>query len=123
MPQYEMPINSCEAQERFNALDSFTQGYIEAALEGEEIEHFGGLRRAAFDDLAPGTVARMVADCADFQQAAGAMRGGYQAGVDFWLTRNGLSPVIAPGDKLTELAHGYGLSDLYVGDDGRIYVT
>ena len=52
-----------------------------------------------------------------------------QAGHDFWLTRNhhgagfwdrGLGEV---GERLTDAAHAYGSSDLYVGDDGKVYVS
>lgn len=133
-----MPINSSDAHKRFQALDSFTQGYVETALwigllEDEEIEHFGGLHRAAFDDLAPECLEQLCADCADFQQAAAAMLetwgDDHQAGHDFWLTRNrhgagfwdrGRGKL---GDDLTGLAHGYGSCNLYVGDDGRIYAV
>ena len=50
-----------------------------------------------------------------------------QLGHDLWLTRNyhgagfwdrGLGEI---GDKLTELAHSYGVITLYIGDDGKIY--
>jgi hypothetical protein len=52
-----------------------------------------------------------------------------QVGHDFWLTRNrhgagfwdrGLGEL---GDRLTAAAHVYGSSDLYVGDDGKVYVS
>lgn len=52
-----------------------------------------------------------------------------QIGHDFWLTRNhhgagfwdrGLGAV---GDELTKLAESFGDSDLYVGDDGSVYVS
>ena len=52
-----------------------------------------------------------------------------QDGHDFWLTRNGhgagfwdrgLGDV---GDRLTDIAHGFGECDLYAGDDGRVYVS
>lgn len=51
-----------------------------------------------------------------------------QLGVDFWLTRNGhgagfwdrgLGEI---GVALTELSKSYGASDLYLGDDGLLYV-
>ncbi len=60
------------------------------------------------------------------------------AGHDFWLTRNrhgagfwdgdwnGLPPLATcdqAGDVLTAAAHKFGECDLYVGDDGRVYVT
>lgn len=51
-----------------------------------------------------------------------------QFGHDFWLTRNrhgagfwdcGLGEL---GRKLTDWAHSYGSSDMYVGDDGKVYL-
>jgi hypothetical protein len=51
-----------------------------------------------------------------------------QMGHDFWLTRNhhgagfwdrGLGDL---GDALTKWAHTYGDADLYVGDDGNLYL-
>lgn len=51
------------------------------------------------------------------------------AGHDFWLTRNchgagfwdrGLGKI---GKQLTDMAHPYDECSLYVGDDGKIYVT
>lgn len=53
------------------------------------------------------------------------------AGHDFWLTRNGhgagfwdRSELDKPTQgRLTKAAHAFGNSDLYVGDDGRIYVS
>ena len=48
---------------------------------------------------------------------------------DFWLTRNGHGAGFWDGDWpepqasiLTEAAHGYGESDPYIGDDGKIYI-
>lgn len=52
-----------------------------------------------------------------------------QAGHDFWLTRNhhgagfwdrGLGEI---GKALTDASHAYGDCDLYLGDDGKIYVA
>ena len=61
------------------------------------------------------------------------------AGHDFWLTRNGhgsgfwdrdgVGESGAPagptglGARLTDAAHAFGTSDIYVGDDGRLYVS
>lgn len=50
-------------------------------------------------------------------------------GIDFWLTRNGHGAGFwdrglgERGDRLTTAAHAYGSSDLYVGDDGLVYVA
>ena len=138
MPQYIMPINTRTARVRFQALDAFTQAYIEAALwvglaEDEEIERFGGTHRAAFNDLAPRAVTVLAADCADFQQCNAALLAAWGddtgAGHDFWLTRNrhgagfwdrGRGKL---GDQLTTAAHAYGEVYLYVGNDGRIYAN
>ena len=52
-----------------------------------------------------------------------------QIGHDFWLTRNhhgagfwdrGLGKF---GDELTEIAHSFGPSDGYVGDDNKVYLS
>ena len=87
------------------------------------------------DDLPAATHASMWEDLAGFINGAletdpdifdGIDAG--QVGHDFWLTRNhhgagfwdrGLGE---RGDILTKLAHPYGESDLYVGDDGKVYV-
>ena len=53
-----------------------------------------------------------------------------QAGHDFWLTRNGHGPGFwdrpeiygeEKAQELSALAETFGVVDLYVGDDGRIY--
>lgn len=60
--------------------------------------------------------------------------GAEQIGHDLWLTRNrhgagfwdrfgGDTEGARHGDVLTEAARAYGTSDLYIGDNGRIYVA
>lgn len=116
-------------------MNSFTLAYIKAALwsstDGQwepltpsKIQHNGGL------NLAPSTLARMVADCEAFQRDHAALLVGIspaQAGHDLWLTRcghgagywdRGLGEV---GDRLAAAAEALGPVDLYVGDDGLIY--
>lgn len=51
-----------------------------------------------------------------------------QAGHDFWLTRNGHGTGFwdrdlpdGLGDLLTKKAKAFGMCDLYVGDDGKLY--
>lgn len=114
-------------------------GYIECALwagydwRGEDDgsnpqpldENYGP------NDLAPETVAAITAEVVDFLEANAAdvatLEPG-QVGHDLYLTRNhhgagfwdrGLGEV---GERLTAAAHAYGTSDLYVGDDGKLYV-
>lgn len=120
-----------------NKLSAFTKAYIECALwsstdeDGEPLD-----REYSVNDIAPETMAKMIADCADFEDACAEMLGivyelgGYdaeRAGHDFWLTRNrhgagfwdrGLSTV---GKDLTDMAHPYGSFDLYIGDDGKVH--
>lgn len=154
----------------FDNLDSFTQGYIEAmfftdeeqlceesgrdmpsvAFDAETMEtRFVGGNSPGFGDLAPATLARIIADCTAFRAslpvdghgrtwldlASDYAPQGYddeQAGRDFWFTRNGhgvgfwdrgLGEV---GDKLSN-ACGWRTSfqqvDSYVGDDGLIYLA
>lgn len=111
-------------------LDTFTTAYIVAALWssiGEDGEPLDGLYTV--DDIATDTLADMVADCDDFQAANAADIEGKEerAGHDFWLTRNRHGAGFWDGDwphdfgqRLTQNAHAYGSSDLYVGDDGLI---
>ncbi len=92
------------------------------------------------EDLAPETLARMVADCERFQREnAELLISEYcpsqvdntidrQAGHDFWLTRNGHGSGFWDGDwtepaatRLTNASKAFGEMNLYVGDDGRIY--
>lgn len=131
-----------------NDLEAFTREYIVAALWTESIgEDFANQRKTAHgEDFAPDTNllgfgfgigdldstarANVNASCesfvrtnlADLRELDAA-----QCGHDFWLTRNhhgagfwdrGYGEV---GVRLTNAAHSYGESSLYVGDDGRIY--
>ena len=115
-------------------MDAFLQAYIECALwsetdnEGNPLDDSYGP-----DDLAPETVRAMKEDCEDFQvaNANDLERAGFatQNGHDFWLTRNrhgagfwdrGYGEV---GKRLTEAARACGSTYLYVGDDGKLYVS
>jgi hypothetical protein len=122
-------------------MDNFTSAYIECALwsstaygvpEDDGEGHFDtsmeryGLTK---EDLAPETLANMVADCHHFLETFGHLIDDTErAGHDFWLTRNrhgagfwdGRWPEPA-ATQLTEAAQAYGEVDLYVGDDGKIY--
>lgn len=119
MPEFVLDHGSAETAAAFQALDSFTQGYIEALFFTDE-EHlceesgrempavafdmatmetrYVGGNSPGFADLAPDTLSRIIADCAAFQSANRALideattRDGYDdmsAGRDFWYTRNG----------------------------------
>lgn len=126
-------------------MDDFTRAYIATALwssTDDEGEPLDGVHDES--DIAPDTLAAMVADCASFQTtnaglladaiATGAVKCGPdfdemgRAGHDFWLTRNRHGAGFWDGDwpepyakQLTDMAHAYGSVDLYVGDDGAIH--
>lgn len=97
------------------------------------------------EDIAPEALAKMLADCARFADEQGeiiraAIETGEvrfgpdfgaigRAGHDFWLTRNGHGAGFWDGgwpepmaDTLTNAAKSFGGCDLYVGDDGRLYI-
>lgn len=119
MPEFILDRGSPEAARQFQALDSFTQGYIEAMFFTDEEQlceesgrempavavdmatmetRFVGGNSLGFGDLAPDTLARIIADCQAFQSqhvqllTQAYARDGYDAaaaGRDFWYTRNG----------------------------------
>jgi hypothetical protein len=130
-----------------NRIDAFVRAYIAAALWSstaygteEESDAVADGHGDSFDmsfeslnydlsDLAPETLASMIADCDAFRESAGALLDEWsdeQAGHDFWLTRNGHGAGfwdrgLAAGDALTDLAHPFGEVYLYLGGDGKIY--
>jgi hypothetical protein len=160
MPEYILD-HSREGLKTFSQLDEFTQAYVEALFWLSECS---GVTTSEFwspqvqDDvregrisgdipgdvgvaeLAPQTLAHIVADCAAFQDANAALLAqAYEmiadgvaytparAGHDFWLTRNGhgagfwdrgLGEV---GDKLSKTCR-YGTQDVYFGEDNRVYI-
>jgi len=118
-------------------MDEFTRAYVECALwssrDGDSDTPLD--RDYGVEDIAPETLEQIKSECAAFQLAAGEVidRDLSQAGVDFWLTRNGLGCGFWDGnwlfltsykrlrETLTLLAKSYQEYTLYVGDDGLIY--
>lgn len=138
----------------FLALDAFTRGYIEAlfftneeqlgeeyAAQGVEPLGEGSRYSPGFSDLAPGTLAAIIKDCAAFQAAETrlltlAYARNYepiQAGRDFWFTRCGhgvgfwdrkeLDTPDGIGEALSAACRPWGNRDAYLGDDGRVYLS
>lgn len=128
-------------------LETVLSAYITCALwssndywaEDEDPEPFDSW--ASRDDIAAESVQSMREDCAAMIDGAKDVVGSEwwddeQFGHDFWLTRNRHGAGFwdrhygdergsledAAGDKLTKMAHIYGESDLYTGDDGKVYV-
>jgi hypothetical protein len=118
MPEFILDHGSAETAKQFDALDSFTQGYIEAlfftdeeqlceesggempnvAIDLETMEsRFVGGDSPGFGDLAAETLAQIITDCQAFQSrnvqlltmAYSRDYDAAQAGRDFWYTRNG----------------------------------
>jgi hypothetical protein len=115
-------------------LDSFTSAYFETALwsSTDESDDQGGEpldKNYSINDIAPETRAKMIADCADFQDqyadllSAAENIDSERAGHNFWLSRNGHGAGFFDDDldELQEAAKSYGSFDLYVGDDGQIH--
>lgn len=141
MPEFILDHGSAEGLKQFDALDAFTQGYIEAMFftetgTGDDAED--DLEHASFAELAPETLERIRRDCADFQEGNANHLGAFKeitgrpidhAGHDFWLTRNGHGAGFWDrgagriGDTLSSACKIYGGVDLYRGDDGLLYLT
>lgn len=113
-------------------IDKFTRAYIECALWSSTDDKDEPLdKNYSLYDLAPETLQEIIVDCLAFQETFAPLLADLdveQCGHDFWLTRNhhgagfwdrGLGEI---GTKLTEAAHAYGSCDLYVGDDGKVYL-
>lgn len=135
MAEYELSIDSHEAQARFDALDEFVRDYVIAMFWTDCSSDSEDMADASFDELDEKTLADIASECDDFQVANARdiskyqEKTGHTGGVDFWLTRNrhgagfwdrGLG---ALGDRLSEAAKVYGSVNLYRGDDGKIYVS
>lgn len=94
MPEFILDHGTQETAKAFRALDSFTQGYIEAMFFTDEEQlceesgrempavivnmatmetRFVGGDSPGFGDLAPETLSRIIADCERFQTANAAL--------------------------------------------------
>ena len=110
----------------------FLEAYIKAALWSSTDENDEPLDDSyGIPDISGELMCEMVEDCLKFLKASNLDPSLYaQAGHDFWLTRNGHGagfwdrPEIYGEERakeLSTLAETFGVVDLYVGDDGRIY--
>ena len=134
MPEFILDHGSAETAKQFRALDSFTQGYIEAlfftdeeqlcedsgremaaaAINLETMEsRFVGGDSSGFGDLAADTLAMIVSDCHKFQVAAAdILFPVYESGIDY-------APDQAGRDFwYTRNGHGVGFWDRGLGKVG-----
>jgi len=121
-------------------MDVFMLAYIECALWSSTDDNEVPLdENYTVEDINSKTLGRMIADCERFQVEHGyeidnaivssRYTNDERAGHDFWLTRNGHGAGFWDGDwpepmatRLTNASKAYGEVDLYVGDDGRLYI-
>jgi hypothetical protein len=113
-------------------INSILGSYIETALWSSNDDE-NGFDELSFSDISPETIQKMQSDLDQFVSKAGDLLDGLdleQVAHDFWLTRNGHGAGFWDGDyeqdigeKLTDLAHSFGETDLYVGDDGMVYAA
>lgn len=127
-------------------LDPMTKMYLGTALwsSHDNADDSGGEPLDAnysIEDIHPASVEKAKADCASFREKAGDLLVGLEdirnqgdimssVGHDFWLTRNGHGAGFwdgdypeAVGEALTKLSKEFGGQDIYVGDDGSIYLS
>lgn len=112
-------------------IDEIVSSYIEAMLwtEVDEIKDKG------IEDLSPESLNSIKTDVTTFYEKnkelidmLPAEYGHEQIGHDFWLTRNGHGAGFWDrglgelGDKLTDATKEFGESNLYIGDDGKLYI-
>jgi hypothetical protein len=117
------------------SVETFTDSYLECLL-WQATDESGAPMDNAYGVADLDSSARQATreDCHDFYvhnatswHAAGLSD--EQAGHDFCLTRNGHGAgfwdrgIGEVGTRLTEACRPYGTADLYVGDDGRLYVS
>ena len=126
-------------EQNINALiggEKFVLSYCECALWTEEVSILEENENADVNifNIHPDSLAQMIANCKSFKEQAGDLLeewGDEQGGHDLWLTRNGHGTGFwdrdladkPTRDALSKIAKDMGESDLYLGDDGKIYVT
>jgi len=119
--------------------DSFASAYVEAMLwsSTDESDDYGGDpldENYSLEDFTIAGLGQIIRDCAEFLDMPGvddAIGSDYErAGHDFWLTRNGHGAGFWDGDwpepeatLLTDAAHSMGEQWVYVGDNGRLYIS
>jgi len=120
-------------------MDVFTSAYYECALWSSTDDNGTPLDSGANSDreLSQSCIDLFKSDCDAFRAANAALiieAQKYQSighiAHDFWLTRNGHGAGFWDGDypkdigeSLTKASKSFGECDLYIGDDGMIYVA
>lgn len=128
-----------DAKLNYLGMDSFTASYLESALWSSTDDNGTPLDDSKYADLEldQSLIDRMKADCDRFRAdnaelitLAEEHQSSDHIAHDFWLTRNhhgagfwdGDYPKVM-GEMLTAIAHKFGECDLYIGDDGKLYIA
>lgn len=109
---------------RWSDLSPFTQGYIEALFQSVRVDALGATfaerptLSPRFSDLAPEALARIIADCEEYQRIHADLigisrhpEGLPRLGRLFWIDRQ--NATVAPFPPLT----------VQLGDDGKVYLS
>lgn len=110
------------------------EDYLEAALWSSTDDNGKPLDdNYSQTDFSDEAMKQATKDWHEFQKQAGDLLSSLDishVAHDFWLTRNRHGAGFWDGDyeeaigkKLTDLSHGFGETDLYVGDDGKLYFS
>ena len=120
-------------------MDAFTLAFIEALFFTQSGNNEGELGDAGLSEISTELMEKIEKDCAEFQTKADGLIVDENchytgcpiivyAGHDFLLTRNGHGCGYTDGDwtepagtKLTDLAKSFGMMEVYLGDDGKVY--
>ena len=114
-------------------IDKFVNQYLETALWSSTDDNDRPFNENySIEDIADESYVNAVVECQSFIDQAGDYLHGLDitnVGHDFWLTRNHHGAGFWDGDYtkevgdfLIKLAHSFGECNLFVGDDGYIYL-
>lgn len=115
-------------------LSKFELSYIETALWSSVDDDGSPMdSKYSLEDFSNEALEKIKIDCEKFQQRISEIEideSDSQIAHDFWLTRNRHGAGFWDGDypeevgeKLTEISHGFGEINLYLGDDGKLYLS
>lgn len=115
-------------------MDNFLRHYLIAALwSSNDVDETPLDKNYGIEDVSEAAIEESKKDIAKFKELAGSILDDLdedQVAHDVWLTRNrhgaghwdrGYEKSIS--DKLTTISHQLGEKTMYVGDDGKIYIS
>ena len=115
-------------------MDRDLRSYLETALWSSITEEEGNPLDDTYsiDDIDKASIEKAEKEVKAFEEKAESLLSdddkAQHVGHDFWLTRNGHGAGFWDGDyvngeALTQLAKSFGTCDMYVGDDGKVYLS